>query len=308
MNVSVLLSTLGIQATKVGRKWKARCPSPEHNDADPSWSIIDNPGDRKNGSHYCFACGFRGGPWELAAAVWRVSVKEAGQRLKGTNKVGPVKVPKVEIRNLAPAMAFKLPIGSVIPEPGGEWFEPALSYLTSRGVTREQIDRWGLGYAIKGKLRNRVIVPVWTEGALRTFTARAIAPGMNPRYEQGRAHRGAQPRRALWGEPGFDDAHGVVTVAEGVFSAMALERCGALNPAAILGSEITPERARILSRFPRILIATDPDKAGDKVAKQLQILARRATVARLRFSKSPDDEEPDKLSDAIREGMRIVFG
>ena len=204
---------------------------------------------------------------------------------------------------------FGLPIGAVIPGPGGKWYEPAREYLLGRGVTQEQIDRWGIGYAIRGRLRNRIVIPVYTEGELRTYSARAIAVGVRGgRYDSGKAHMGAQPKRAVWGQPRHDHALGVVTVAEGIFSGLALERAGAPNPSALLGSELTPERARILGEFPKLLIATDPDKAGEKVARMLSILGRRARVARLRLEKSPDDEDAEQLAQSVRDSIKELEG
>ena len=306
IDVETLLRALGIIATKKGYRWTAKCPNPDHDDADPSWGMIDRPGDRKHGSHHCFSCKWSGGPWELAAAIWGCEVKEAGKRLWKMQLTGgpreSTEVPKVVVRFPGAAPEFKMPSGVIIPAVDDRpWYQPALKYLEGRGVTRVQADRWGLGYAIRGRLCNRVVVPVYTEGALRTYSARAIALGMD-RYDQGKVVQGAQPKRALWGEPMFTGTR-TVTVAEGVWSGMALERAGAPNPCALLGSELTPERARILDRFDRIIIATDPDKAGDRVAEFIAVLGRRATVARLRLDVSPDDAPTDDLKKAV-DGLR----
>lgn len=307
IDTETLLRHLGIVATKdreSAHRWVAICPSPDHPDSEPSWSIVDRPGHRKNGSHHCFACKFNGGPWELAAAVWGIELRAAGARLRELFDEGqiPDRAPEVVIRQPLHLLPYKLPLGVVIPGPGGRWFGPALEYLESRGVTREQIDRWGLGYSIRGRLANRVVVPVWTEGKLRTFSARAITHGIE-RYEAGRRVRGARPKRALWGEPGFDLELGIGTVAEGVWSGLALERAAAPNPCAMLGSDLTPARARILGRFKAILIGTDPDKAGDDVAEWISVLGRRAMVRRLDLPASPDDCSPEVLRREVKKAL-----
>ena len=328
VDVPVLLGALGIRAEHKGTKWVARCPSPEHNDSSPSWSIIDKPGDRRHGSHHCFSCKWGGGPWELAGAIWKMPAEEAGKRLRemgiGAAPPMPKTIPKVVVTTTGyvPPRAFKLPIGVEIPGPDGRWFGPALAYLLERGVTREQIDRWGFGYAVRGKLRFRVVAPVYdATGRLLSYSARAFSSAATgDRYDTGRVRDGAFPRRAIWGEAGFaGDA--CVTVAEGVFSALALERAGAPNPCALLGSELTEDKARVLSRFRTIIVASDPDKAGDAIADRLSVLGRRARLVRMDAAAcpsgpcpkckrtgvaSPDDAEPDDLRAKIDRALSIL--
>lgn len=308
-----LLEELGIKGTRRGGKWVALCPNPKHEDHHPSWSIVDREGDKKTGSHHCFSCGWGGGPWELAAAVWGVTVDEAADRLvaRFARPAEPeaVSVPTVRIAMPgAPRKPFALPLGVVVPEPGGKWYQPAWDYLVGRGITPDQIARWGMGYATWGRCKNRVVWPVWTEGKLRTFSARAIDPAMQLRYDAGKESMGAEPKRAIWGEARWDRGAGVVVVAEGVPSALALERAGAINPSALVGSYLTPDRARLLSVFPRVLIATDPDEAGNKAAEALSVLGRRAKVFRLTLRLSPDDLPTPELAEVVRFGMAQVSG
>ena len=70
------------------------------------------------------------------------------------------------------------------------------------------------------------------------------------------------------------------------------------------------KRARILDAFEVIVIATDPDKAGDAVANWIAILGRRARVARLMLPKSPDDVPDAELSDRVQtflHGERFMY-
>lgn len=303
-DVETLLRLLGIRAKRQGRKWVAKCPDPAHNDNDPSWSIVDNEGSRRHASHHCFSCGFGGGPWELAAAIWDEPVDEAGKKLSAMLHGGKRKAELPNIVVERPARrsrrVFKLPIGTIIPGPGGEWYGPALDYLTeTRRVPRWQIDKWGIGYAIRGRLRGRVVLPVYTAGELVTYSARAFIGGIR-RYDAGREVFGARPKRAVFGEPFFDSELDTATIAEGAFSTLALERGGFPNPGGILSSEFTPGRARIFDRFERIVIATDPDKAGEKVAKFISVLGRRARVDRLELPASADDIPDDELADIRR--------
>lgn len=310
--IDALLRYLGIDAERGhAGKWIAKCPNPAHPDTDPSWSIIDRPGDRRHGSHHCQSCKFGGGPWELAAAVWGCELAEAGKRLTaafGLGKGPAAKhTPKVVIKEEAPPpVPFAFPPGVVIPGPGGRWYDPALAYLLNREVTRDQVDRWGMGYSLRGRLRNRVVIPVYNAaGHLLTYTARGIVRSVEPRYEAGRVSQGAKPRMAIWGEAGWQGT-GIVTVAEGVFSALALERAGAPNPSALLGSDFVEDKAHLLGRFERVIVATDPDKAGDRVARALSVLGRRARLYRVNLDASPDDHDPEALRRKIDEAVSIL--
>ena len=308
IDVPLLLRHLGILAESTRGGWRAICPSPAHVDRDPSWRIVDRPGQPSHGSHHCFSCKFGGGPWELAAAVWGVSVADAGEHLRelgiGDGKLPAAQAVSLKVALPADSRQFALPAGVVIPGPAGRWFPGALGYLAGRGVTREQCDRWGFGYALRGRLRLRVVMPVYTEGYLRTFSARSWDPGDVRRYDSGREADGAQPRRAVWGESRWDRARGVVTIAEGIFSALALERAGFPNVSALLGSQVTSERARVLSGWGHYVIATDPDSAGDRVARWLAQERRRARVTRVRLSASPDDAPADELRAACASALR----
>lgn len=320
IDIETFLRNIGLVARYIpgARKWVASCPNPDHRGDTSkdrwdqwifrqgviaSWSINDRPGERGHGSHHCHSCKFGGGPWELAAMVWGCTLEEAGKRI-GELFYHPtsLEIPRVTVRVPREKKVFELPSGVVIPGPGGRWFGPALRYLESRGITREQADRWGLGYAVRGRLVNRVIFPVYTEGELRTYSARAIAPGMK-RYDAGLEKLGAQPKRALFGEPLFDRSIGIVTVAEGCPSTLALERAGAPNPAGMLGSYLTPDRARMLSTFPAVLIATDPDAAGEKVAQWLDVLSRRAKVRRISLELAPDDTPQAELEKKVKKTL-----
>ena len=52
----------------------------------------------------------------------------------------------------------------------------AMNYLTSRGITNEIIERFGIGYTVKGDFAFRIVVPSYNkEGQLNYFVARAWA-------------------------------------------------------------------------------------------------------------------------------------
>lgn len=317
VNVKALLALLKIDAKQRGRRWHACCPA--HEEKTPSWGIIDDPGDEHHGSHKCFGCGFKGGPWELAARVWGCSLQDAGARLRSIFTGGP-NVPAGPIANMLPrivmvdsglhARGVRLPAGVIFPERVDQWRSSvARDYLLeTRGVPAWQIERWGLGYATEGRQAFRIVVPVWTRGIRATFVARAFIPTI-PKHDSGRREDGAVADRALFGEPAFTDDDTCVVV-ENVWSAMAFERDGVANACALIGSEVTAARSIMLSRFRTILVATDPDAAGEKAFCQLVgQLGRDETrrIIRVPLDCAPDDATPEQRMEAIERARKHEF-
>lgn len=310
IDVAQLLTKLGIKAKRQGPKFVASCPSPAHNDSSPSWSIINDPRSDKHGSHRCFGCSLQGGPWELAAAVHGSSLEEAGVWVWKELGVGREArigdVPRVVVRSIGQRERprFELPFGVQIPSvDGSSWFAPALDYLHARGIPDWQIERWHIGFARIGRCALRVVIPIHTAGELYSYVARRIVNDEAPRYDVARqTDPGARPDFALFGEPAFEGKR-VVTVAEGCFSMMALERAGAPNPCAVLGVEnLGDDKIDLLSRFETMLVATDPDRAGDACMRALSSkLGRYVELRRVQLRVSPDDASDQENAERIAE-------
>lgn len=285
LDVPSLLDDLGIVYRRAGRHLEAVCPSPDHDDHSPSWHVVAD--GKKAGAHTCRSCGFGGGPVDLVAAVRRTTPALArewlAERERGNRVVHRIAAPTVVVRELG---RVELPPW-VERRPLDEWPGSARSYLVGRRVTAEQVARHGLGYALRGTLARRVVVPVVTHGRLASWTSRSYCDE-TPRY----ITCDHPSPGALFGEPHAtgDEA----TVCEGTWSALALERAGWPSPLALLGVAVTAEKVRTLSRFRRLLVATDPDDAGDRAAAQLaRALGDR--VERWRLPESPDDLDDDDL-------------
>lgn len=302
VDIPRLLAELGIEADQRGSKWVACCPDPKHQDRSPSWMIRDDAGMDWHGSHNCKSCGFAGGTWELVAAVKGITVEEAGKFVRSLPQIPQVpdkEIPRVSI-GLRRTRRYKLPAGVVTPQEPEDLHPAARKYLLARGVTDAQIERWSIGFATVGRLAWRIVLPVYTGNRLLTYSARSIFEDGSRRYDMPQRADGARSDSALWGEPAFELKRGVVTVAEGIFSAMALERAGAPNPCALLGSEVTPQKIALLEPYPVVLVATDPDAAGEKAFAQLRAALRRnAYIERIELPASPDDCDPAALRRAV---------
>lgn len=91
-----------------------------------------------------------------------------------------------------------------------------------------------------------------------------------------------------------------VYVTEGILDALAVQRC-APDPdvaavAALGGSRLRAEHAMALSMFGEVVVVTDGDEAGDRIAAEIAAsLARHTKVRRVRL---PDGEDPSSLAQA----------
>jgi len=328
VDVPRLLQELGVEATRDGSRYLARCPHPAHEDRNPSWAIRADEGAR-HGSHHCPSCGFGGGPWELVEAVLGLSATPRDDD-SGRSDAGdwifehvirrhrpPVHIDDVPDVRVASrrrdAVELALPNGVVIPSvDGSEWFGPALAYLHGRGVPDWQLERWHVGYATRGRCAFYVVVPVHTGGRLVSYSARRFVRDDKPRYDAARrTDPGARPDAAVFGEPAFEplDADGrrsVAVVTEGVFKALAMERAGAPNPCAILGaSNLGPEKLATLATFRVLLVATDPDKAGREAYEQIRLaVCRYSEVRRVPLRLPPDDADDAENERVWRAAMR----
>jgi DNA primase len=162
-----------------------------------------------------------------------------------------------------------------------KWPTPARRYLESRGVTPLQAERWGLGYAVEGRLAGRIVIPVCdADGRLRSYTARAFIKAakkyLEPRTEEG-AQRGYVFGERYW--PELADRTRLY-LGEGAFDAFAIERATGAAIAAVFGSQIDALEVMRIATFEEVIIASDPDAAGEKLACEVGAALERYVQVR----------------------------
>lgn len=137
----------------------------------------------------------------------------------------------------------------------------ALEYVTGRGVYWETIKDLGLLYDPK---QRRVLFPVQDQAQnLWGFTGRGIYPDVEPKV---RDYYGLPKRRVILGEERWKQGKPLILV-EGLFGYAHLIQENVetvANVGALLGSEMTPEKATIVRGFdePTFLLF-DNDTGGD---------------------------------------------
>ncbi|MDE2106021.1 MAG: toprim domain-containing protein, partial [Patescibacteria group bacterium] len=201
---------------------------------------------------------------------------------------------------------FKMP-EEVSQRPFEKWPKPIRQYILDRKIDIYQVDRWKLGYSVDGRLGGRIVFPIEDEnGILASYTARSF-DGKEPRYTTPQPSENPDPT-VLFGErywPSVQERKlSTVVLTEGAINALACERAGAMYVAALGGSPLSPldvgrdKPARAsdgalaavlkLAGWGRVLVATDPDRAGEKVSMAIRALARWTDMRRVTFPEGTD--------------------
>jgi DNA primase len=273
IDVRKLLDVLGAKNIRVegdvGEIW-ASCPLGTHTDTDPSFQILNDPTSDSHGYWRCFGCSENGGAVGLVRKVRGVDGKEARRILANLEnevavgrKLGRAIVTVGAITMGRPS--FGEPVGIRRP-PFEEWSGPFRDYAAERGITPEQIQRWRIGYSVAGM---RLYFPIEDEtGRLCSYTARTIV-GDRTRYMTPAPREnpisGALFGRRWWPPRG---ARRLLILAEGAIDALAVERATGAHVGALGGSAITPDQWIHVASWSTVVLMTDPDKAGDRIAEE----------------------------------------
>jgi DNA primase len=128
----------------------------------------------------------------------------------------------------------------------------ALAYIKSRGITEEDVMKYGIGYCEKGRYANMVIIPSFdSKGNLNYFTGRSFEKGPSIKYRNPSVSRDIIPFELFinWELP--------LILCEGPFDAIAIKR----NVIPLLGKNIQSNLMKkiVMSSVEKIYIALDRD-------------------------------------------------
>jgi DNA primase len=128
----------------------------------------------------------------------------------------------------------------------------AFSYLKSRGITKDDIEKYNIGYCEYGRYAKMVIIPSYDEqGNLNYFTGRSFEKEPFVKYRNPEASRDIVPFELFinWNIP--------LILCEGPFDAIAIKR----NAIPLLGKNIQQNLMKkiVTSKVEKIYIALDTD-------------------------------------------------
>ena len=313
-----IVSVIGsyVQLKKNGHRYSGLCPF--HNETAPSFSV-----DSQKQFYYCFGCKASGSVIQFIMDIEHLTFPEAVEYLANQLHLPLPEMqndPAYEKRRslkeriyLANKAAARLYHQYLWQAEGAE----ILQYLKKRGLSDGVIRRFGIGAApgrpdVGKKLmdegftkeellsaglmmeregrafdmfRNRAMFPIIDAyGNVLGFGGRAMGDAM-PKYLNTSDTPAFNKRYNVFAANLLRKARGLtrVILVEGYMDVVALSQYGVEGVAATLGTALTPEQARLLSRYaPEVHIAYDGDKAGQKaILKGLDILEEANVPAKV---------------------------
>lgn len=200
----------------------------------------------------CYSCGFRGKNllflFEKNSPEWEEYKQSlGGPKEENVRKFDHPVLPK-DFRTLSKEWATPYYVG-------------AMNYLERRGIGRQEILKWKLGYCEDGPYKNRIIIPSFDEfGMLNFLTGRAFYEGVD-RYYNGNFCKDIIFNDYLidWKKP--------VVITEGPFDAIKVDQ----NAIALQGSLLSTGTrlfTKVVLTGVEVYLALDQDAFG----KQLDII------------------------------------
>ena len=194
--------------------------------------------------------------------------------------------------------------------------KPALEYLEKRGITKEIIDEYKLGYSKKGytelishfksdytpdilekagltvkteksenidRFRHRIMIPIRDESSnVIAFGARAIEANQNPKYLNSPDTVLYNKSRILYGIDTAKKqimADDYVVIMEGYFDVISSQAAGLKNAVASCGTALTVDHIKLIAKYSRnrkIYLAFDTDSAGLKATQRSSDVIKEA--------------------------------
>ena len=310
---------------------------PFHSEKTPSFSVAP---DKQ--IYHCFGCGKGGGVINFIMEIENLSYPEAVEFLaRRAGMTIPEENDSAESRRRARMLSLNKDAARFFHEqlnaPSGK---PARDYMDKRRISPGLARRFGLGFAPdswdslekamlksgysdyelfeaglvrKGKksgfydtFRNRLMFPVIdVRGNVIGFSGRILGDG-EPKYMNSPETLVFNKSRNLFAlNLAKKSKSGYIILSEGNIDVVSLHQAGFDSAVASLGTSLTPEQARLLSRYTdQIIIAYDNDGAGIKASQRaisiLEKLDLKVKVLRLEGAKDPDEFIQRKGADAFR--------
>lgn len=315
-----------VSLKKKGSNYFGLCPF--HNEKTPSFSVAP---DKQ--MFYCFGCGKGGGPVRFImdaegldftdavrflAKEYHMEVPETGSspqtrhlrertlqalteaaRFFYAQLYSPQGVQALEYfqkRRLSRKTMNNFGLGYA-----PDSFHALLDAMTQKGFTREELEAAGLitrgeNGTYFDKFRNRVMFPIIDiRGDVIAFGGR-VMDDSKPKYLNSPETNVFNKRRNLFAMNRAKKTKSeYFLLAEGYMDVIALHQAGFDSAVASLGTSLTEEQARLLSRHTKtVIVCYDADTAGQSAAQRAIDILKKTGI-RVKILKIPGAKDPDEF-------------
>ena len=316
-----------VQLKRAGSNLVGCCPF--HSEKTPSFTVFT-----AKENFYCFGCGAGGDVITFIMKMQNVDYITAVEYLAGRAGLQmpednffpkEKKVDRKRFYEMNKSAAKFFHTSLMAPENAD-----ALKYIMDRGLSMATLRRFGIGYAdtswdsLTGHLmakgytkeelqegflagvsqksgrlfdmfRGRIIFPIFDlSGNVIAFGGRIIGDG-KPKYLNSSDTLVFKKSHNLYAlEHAKNNTDSSIILCEGYMDVVALQQAGFTNAVATLGTAITSDQARIMSRYAQtVYISYDSDGAGQRAAKKaIDLLTQvgvNVKVLRVENAKDPDE-------------------
>jgi len=326
---------------KAGRQYQGLCPI--HKEKSPSFSV-----DPAKGVFYCFGCGKGGDAIKLHMLTTGDDFPAAIEALAMRYGIPLPSRTEARFAGGKPEQDLEGALQAAAAFFADQLTKSAFAreYLERRRIPPELVERFGLGYAPDGfqnltqalhpripkadleaagliaksersgdhydRFRHRLMFPIHNpSGRLVGFGGRTLGDD-KAKYintnETDRFHKGLLLYGLHLAKREIRETNRAVLV-EGYFDVIGTVACGLEGAVAGMGTALTPEQAKLLSRYAEeVVVAYDGDNAGENAFRRALplLLADGLGVRRARF---PGTHDPDSLRlEQGEEAVRTAIG
>ena len=319
-----------VALTRRGKSFVGLCPF--HDDSTPSLNV-----SQEKQIYKCFACGAGGNSFTFLRDIENISFIEAVRQLADRAGIAlpdakPADPDQQEVFDQlyrANELAVKYFHHLLTQD---EKAADAMAYLENRGINRDIIDAFSIGYApdqwdgflqvatrrgfspqileraglvsqrqtgggFYDRFRNRITFPIHAAtGRPVAFGARALDPNEQAKYinsPETPVYNKSAILYGLWRDRDAIRDAGTALVVEGYMDLIALAQYGIENAVASSGTALTTDQARLLRRYaPKTILIFDGDTAGATAAMR-GIGSLFEVGLEVRVVTLPEDHDPD---------------
>ena len=314
-----------VDLKRTGANYKGLCPF--HSEKTPSFIV-----NEEKQIFNCFGCGEKGDVIKFVESYNKVPFMEAVEMLC---KEYGIKMPEYSQNrkkvNYDKFYEINAKAGRFFYNELGVKGNPGLSYLYKRGITKDTITKWGLGFApasghalvdylraekvedkdmitlglaaigksgeLYDKFRNRVMFPIMnTQDNVIGFGGRAVED-IKPKYLNSNESDVFLKKNNLFGlninKRDVSDQNKIIIV-EGYMDVISLWQNGVKNAVASLGTALTDNQAKLVSRYTKnVVLSYDSDNAGVAAATRgIDIMSSAGIKAKV--LSIADGKDPDE--------------